>query len=112
MAAPRIDEVQVAREAKDGVVHVEVERADHTVMMNEEAAHTMATFWDRVYTEYNVAKQFATPSVEQGASQRLTAQGTDLRAEMGARSKIGFDADAPLMKKLKTMSSEPNTPQK
>jgi len=112
VAAPRIDEVQVAREAKDGVVHVEVERADHTVMMNEEAAHTLATFWDRVYTEYNVAKEFATPSVEQVASQRLTAQGTDLRAEMGARSKIGFDADAPLMKKLKTMSSEPITPQK
>ena len=39
-----------------GVVQVDATPADAVVRPQEEAANILATFWDRVFTEFNVAK--------------------------------------------------------
>ncbi len=47
VGSPRIDKVEVPIETKDVVVEIDVTPAD---------AFALATFWDRVFTEFNVSK--------------------------------------------------------
>ena len=56
------------KELDDNVVEIEVPVQGETVLPHEEAATLMAAFWDRVYTEFNVAKAVA--SREQSLSMR------------------------------------------
>ena len=63
MGAPRIDKIEVPRESKEDadVVEIEVSLPGATVVPQTEAADRLATFWDRAYTEFNVAKATAVP---------------------------------------------------
>ena len=47
VGSPRIDKVEVPIETKDDVVEIDVTPAD---------AFVLATFWDRVFNEFNVSK--------------------------------------------------------
>ena len=47
VGSPRIDKVEVPIESKDDVVEIDVTPAD---------AFVLATFWDRVFNEFNVSK--------------------------------------------------------
>jgi hypothetical protein len=53
------------------------------VLPQEKAANLMATFWDRVFTKFNVSK------LVQEASEATEDGPMDLRAGVGVRSKLG-----------------------
>ena len=63
-----------------GVVQVDVTPPEAVVPPQEEAANILATFWDRVFTEFNVAKHVQSS----GASHH-----GDLAAMPGVRSSLG-----------------------
>ena len=56
VGSPRIDKINVPRELSSEVIEVEPDTEDVRVHTSEEAATRMASFWDRVHTEWNVAK--------------------------------------------------------
>ena len=58
VGAPRIDKIAVPREQARGSGGVEIETPlpGQSVVPQAEAAGRLAAFWDRAYTEYNVAK--------------------------------------------------------
>ena len=58
VGSPRIDKINMPKELPQGAIEVEVEAEDVCVMPAQEAANLMASFWDRVLTEWNVAKAF------------------------------------------------------
>ena len=58
VGSPRIDKINVPKELPTGAVEVDVEAADVQVLAAEEAANQMAEFWDRLISEFNVAKAF------------------------------------------------------
>ena len=56
IGAPRIDKIQVPREKEENVVEIDVDADESTALANDEAANLLGSFWDRVLTEFNVAK--------------------------------------------------------
>ena len=58
VGSPRFDKTNVPKEKSPGVIVVEPETADVRIHSSEEVAKLMASFWDRVVTEWNVAKAF------------------------------------------------------
>ena len=61
VGAPRIDKIEVPREQARGAGCVEIDAplpGQHSAP-HAEAAERLAAFWDRPYTEYNVAKAMA-----------------------------------------------------
>ena len=56
VGAPRLDKVVVPTATKSDSVEIDVTPEDAVVLPQEEAANLMATFWDRVISEFNVAK--------------------------------------------------------
>ncbi len=54
VGSPRIDKVVVPKETKPDEVEIDVTPAEAVVLPQERAANPMATFWDRVITEFNV----------------------------------------------------------
>ena len=58
VGSPRFDKINVPKEKSSGVVMVEPETADVGIHSSEEVAKRMASFWDRVVTEWNVAKAY------------------------------------------------------
>ncbi len=83
VGAPRIDKVVVSTESKAGVVEVDATAADAIVLPQEQAANVMASFWDRVISEVNVAKH------AQAVAEVLGADVAELQADIGTRAKIG-----------------------
>ena len=99
VGAPRIDKIQVPREEEDNVVEIDVDADESTAIANDEAANLLGSFWDRVLTEFNVAKalsgasaqcntqQGSTDSVGQalpateGSTQEQPLEGTDATAD-------------------------------
>ena len=89
VGSPRIDKVLVPKEQGD---HVEIKAACDTdvVLPQTEAANLMACFWDRVISEFNVAKALhqstqalpGGPSVESSAEM---ASATGLRQKLGKK---------------------------
>ena len=66
VGAPRIDNIAVPRAKEDGaVVEIDAAPPGAEVVAEAEAADRLATFWDRAYTEFNVAKAVADPSCTQ-----------------------------------------------
>ena len=58
VGSPRFDKINVPKQLPSGVVEVEPDTEDVRVHSSEEAAKLMACFWDRVVTEWNVAKAY------------------------------------------------------
>ena len=83
VGSPRIDKVVVPTETKSDVVEIDATHAEAFVVPQERAANMMATFWDRVLTEFNVAKHV------QEAAESTEDAPVDLRPSVGVRSKLG-----------------------
>jgi hypothetical protein len=92
VGSPRIDKVQVPKElqaeGESGRVEINVPIDGETVMPQEEAASLMAAFWERAYTECNLAKAV------RGARDGIDAETEDkiftaLAQETGPRIKLG-----------------------
>ena len=58
VGSPRFDKINVPQHLPNGVIEVDPDSEDVRVHSSEEAANLMACFWDRVLTEWNVAKAF------------------------------------------------------
>ena len=57
VGAPRLDKIIVPKEKGDDIIEIEVEHEDNcSALPQEEAATLLASFWDRIHTEFNVAK--------------------------------------------------------
>ena len=60
IGAPRLDKIIAPRDLGDNAIEVTVIDDDvegkHPAMPKEQAVSLFATFWDRVLTEFNVAK--------------------------------------------------------
>ena len=58
VGAPRIDKIEVPREQAGGSggIEIDVPLPGQHAVPQAEAADRLAAFWDRAYTEYNVAK--------------------------------------------------------
>ena len=69
VGAPRIDKIAAPR-AKGGGAFVEIHAAPPgaEVAAEAEAADRLAAFWDRAYTEFNVAKTLAAEASTQPGS--------------------------------------------
>ena len=68
-----MDKINVPKQLPHGAVEVEVDAEDVEVMAREEAANQMAEFWDRLISEFNVAKAFQ--AFENAAKKTETAPG-------------------------------------
>ena len=68
-----MDKINVPKQLPHGAVEVEVDAEDVEVMAREEAANQMAEFWDRLISEFNVAKAFQ--AFENAASKSEAAAG-------------------------------------
>ena len=75
VGSPRIDKIAVPKECDDHVVEISACSELDVVLPEVEAASRMASFWDRVVTEYNVAKALS------GAD--------NLQGDTGTRQKLG-----------------------
>ena len=80
VGSPRIDKVETPFEAETAesdqslTVRVDITPSDAVPLPQAEAANLLGAFWDRVYTEFNVAKHLAPE---------------DLRAVPGVRASLG-----------------------
>ena len=83
VGAPRIDKVVVPAESKAGVVEVDATAADAIVLPQEQAANVMASFWDRVISEFNVAKH------TQAVAEVPGVDAAELQADIGTRTNLG-----------------------
>jgi hypothetical protein len=83
VGAPRIDKIVVPIETQPGVVEVDVTPPDAVILPEEQAANLLASFWDRVYTEFNVAKHM------HSSCEAVPGEPEALRADTGVRSKLG-----------------------
>ena len=84
VGSPRIDKVVVPTETESDVVEIDVTPEEAFVLPQERAANIMATFWDRAFTEFNVAKH-----VQEAAESAAAAQPVNLRTSVGVRSELG-----------------------
>ncbi len=92
VGAPRIDKVTLARPSVHAGTEIEVQLEDNLVLPEAEAAGRMASFWDRVITEYNVAKALCTED-DSGGVDSGGATDTTLRGDIGPRAKCGKKAE-------------------
>ena len=72
VGAPRIDKIQVPREKEENVVEIDVDADENTAIANDEAANLLGSFWDRVLTEFNVAKALSGASAQCNTQQGST----------------------------------------
>jgi hypothetical protein len=70
-------------ETQPNIVQVDVTPAETIVVPHEKAANLLATFWDRVFAEVNVANHV------QAACGSVEGQEINFRADVGARSELG-----------------------
>ena len=97
VGAPRIDKIEVPQEkADDGEenawVEVEVLPEGVGVTPQSEAADRLAAFWDRGFTEFNVAKAMAIKEAEVEPSSASSSTWTALSAlatDVGVRMRLG-----------------------
>ena len=86
VGAPRIDQVVVPKEDKDkGVVEIPVHMDGGTVMPQEEAATLMAAFWERAYTEFNLAKTLHAGTDAEADHMHALAEDTGPRIKLGRK---------------------------
>ena len=64
IGAPRIDKIQVPREKEENVVEIDANEDESTALANDEAANLLGSYWDRVLTEFNVAKALSGASAQ------------------------------------------------
>jgi len=106
VGSPRIDKIQIPKEIDnddddaddlDDVVEIDVTAEDKTVLTHDQAASLLASFWDPVLTEYNVAKAARAHATAVGcqpnpasysATHAVSAHG-DLCQDTGPRQKLG-----------------------
>ena len=115
VGAPRIDKIEVPQEKDDengsnAWMEIEVVREGATVIPQTEAANRLAAFWDRGFTEFNVAKAMAGKDADSAAASAVPAwadqstlanavgvrQGLTKAEEHGVRSpeSISYEAHA------------------
>ena len=87
VGSPRIDKVIVPKEQDDNVVEITAACDKDIVCPQTEAATRMASFWDRAYTEFNVGKALAAPTVTSPSGS--TKANPELECETGPRQKLG-----------------------
>ena len=75
--------VPVSDSTKADIVEIDVTPVEAFVVPQEKAANMMATFGDRVLTEFKVAKHV------QEAAESISDAIADLRTSVGVRSKLG-----------------------
>ena len=86
VGAPRLDKIIVPKEKGANVIEVEVKHEeDSEAKPTQEAADLLASFWDRIHTEFNVAK--AVKCMSSGAPD--DADIFALCEDTGIRQKIG-----------------------
>ena len=96
VGAPRIDKIEVPQEKEDeheGKAWVEIDVVPEgvTVVPQSEAADRLAAFWDRGFTEFNVAKAMASCRAEK---QKTKAPGSASAAPKGmAQQQSSSSAD-------------------
>ena len=61
-----------AREKEEIVVEIDVDADESTALANDEAANLLGSFWDRVLTEFNVAKALSSASAQCNTQQGST----------------------------------------
>ena len=92
VGAPRIDKIEAPREqaGKSGGVEIETPLPGQDAVPQAEAADRLAAFWDRTYTEYNVAKAFSLKPVDvlPGGSSGH-GRSADLAGAVGVRQGLG-----------------------
>ena len=95
VGSPRIDKVLVPKEhdeedSEGAYVEIAVPIDGETVMPQEDAASLMAAFWDRAYTEHNLAKTLHTPpprtTTVTGDTTRPLAEDTGPRIKLGRKA--------------------------
>jgi hypothetical protein len=81
VGAPRIDKIDVPRSTKDtAFVEIDAAPPGAEVVAEAEAADRLAAFWDRAYTEFNVAKTVAHESFTQPSA---------ASRDVGVRQRLG-----------------------
>ena len=92
IGAPRIDKIEVPHEKADEDeentwIEIEVLPDGVTVTPHSEAAERLATFWDRGFTEFNVAKAVASelPGSASNPDASTWADLSSLAATVGVR---------------------------
>ena len=92
VGAPRIDKIEAPREQAGGSGGVEIETPlpGQDAVPQAEAADRLAAFWDRMYTEYNVAKALSPEPVD-GLPGGSGGHGrnVDLAGAVGVRRGVG-----------------------
>ena len=92
VGAPRIVKIEAARERGGGSGGVEIETPlpGQDAVPQAEAENRLAAFWDRAYTEYNVAKALSPEPVDvlPGVS-RGHGRSADLAGAVGVRQGLG-----------------------
>ena len=93
VGAPRIDKIEVPREqaGESGGIEIDVPLPGQHAVPQAEAADRLAAFWDRAYTEYNVAKAMSPGQADAPPSgPRPCAQSAgDLAGAVGVRQGLG-----------------------
>ncbi len=101
VGAPRLDKIEVPREqvGNPGCMEIDVALPGQDAVPQAEAADRLATFWDRAYTEFNVAK-FDSPEAREALSSgpdagqampvgSMRSAGGELAAAVGRRQALG-----------------------
>ena len=90
VGAPRIDKIEVPREqlGNPGCMQIDVPLPGQHVVPQAEAADRLATFWDRAYTEFNVAKAIS-PDAGQAMPANMRCGGGELAGAVGIRQALG-----------------------
>ena len=90
VGAPRIDKVVVPKEDLDkGYVEIEVPIEGDTVLPQEQAASLMSAFWERGYTECNLAKAISVAQMGKESKHEETDAFRALAEDTGPRIKLG-----------------------
>ena len=91
VGAPRIDKIEVPREKEDGAtaktwVEIDVVPDGSAVVPEAAAADQLASFWDRAFTEFNVAKAMAGGAASPGSA---WAGASTMASVVGVRQQLG-----------------------
>ena len=90
VGAPRIDKVVVPKEDLDkGYVEIEVPIEGDTVLPQEQAASLMSAFWERGYTECNLAKAISVAQMGKESKHEESDAFRALAEVTGPRIKLG-----------------------
>ena len=91
VGAPRIDKIEVPREKEEETtaktwVEIDVVPDGSVVVPEAAAADQLASFWDRAFTEFNVAKAMAGGAASQGSA---WAGVSTMATDVGVRQQLG-----------------------